>query len=71
MLSEETYKANYYEVEVDGRYRYYKARSANVCDTAALIREYNELDTHEGGDEEWMFRRMRCIEEELKERGVF
>lgn len=69
MLSEETYKANYFQDEFDGRY-FYKARSTNVCKTDALIREYHELDSHNGGDEEWMFRRMHFIERELNRRGI-
>ena len=68
MLSEKTYKANYYHDEADGRV-YYHARSANVCETYALIREYNELDTLIPDTEElWV--RMRNIKRELKRRGV-
>lgn len=70
MLSEETYRANYFQVEIDGRYSIYKAHSTNACKTDALIREYHELDYHDGGDEEWMFRRMHSIERELNRRGV-
>ena len=68
MLSKETYKANYYHDEADGRV-YYHARSANVCKTSALIREYNELDT-EGYDTRELYARMRNIKRELKRRGV-
>lgn len=69
MLSEETYRANYYQVESDdGRYFYYKAKSTNICATPALIREYHELDTFEFSDEE-MYRRMHNIERELNRRG--
>lgn len=69
MLSAETYAANYWHDDFDGRY-YYHARSTNVCKTDALIREYHELDTMDCGDEEAIYRRMNAIRKELKRRGV-
>lgn len=69
MLSAETYKANYFHDEFDDGRFYYHARSANVCETNALIREYQELDTLDF-DTEAVFRRMRNIRNELKRRGV-
>ena len=72
MLSEATYKANYWHGEDWGNPRCI-AMSARLCKTAPLLREYRELDRmwEDGeGDEQAIEWRMSEIRRELRRRGV-
>jgi len=67
MISEQTYKANYWMSDMIGD-TVYMARPAKLCDTKDLVREYFELEAmfEDGvGDSEKIEKRMEEINKEM------
>ena len=72
MISEKTYKENYWRSDLVGDIKYI-AKPAKVCKTENLVREYFELESmwENGiGDEEVIEKRMNEIDKEMPLRNT-